>query len=254
MTANFHTHTPRCKHAKGSEREYIEQAIAKGFKVLGFSDHVPQPYPADYVSGIRMGMDELPNYTETLTALREEYKDKIQILIGYEVEYTKKYFPQLIKKLQEYPLDYIIQGQHFVPDEITGFYAGSPTDDETQLRDYVDLTIEGMSTGFFSYLAHPDLINFTGSDNIYIKHMTRLITASIDLKIPLEVNFLGFADHRCYPCDRFFSLASSLGAYFILGCDAHTPPQIRTITDIPGLQDFIVRNNIVYNQNLKLVL
>ena len=25
--ANYHTHTPRCGHAHGSEREYVEEAI-----------------------------------------------------------------------------------------------------------------------------------------------------------------------------------------------------------------------------------
>ena len=28
MIANYHTHTWRCKHAVGTEREYVEQAIA----------------------------------------------------------------------------------------------------------------------------------------------------------------------------------------------------------------------------------
>ena len=41
MLANYHTHTARCHHASGSEREYIEAAIAGGMKILGFSDHAP---------------------------------------------------------------------------------------------------------------------------------------------------------------------------------------------------------------------
>ena len=68
ITANFHTHTPRCHHAKGSEREYIEQAIANGFTTLGFSDHVPQPFKNSYVSTIRMAMEELDDYVGTLRA------------------------------------------------------------------------------------------------------------------------------------------------------------------------------------------
>ena len=42
MNANYHTHTVRCHHAIGSEREYIEKAISRGFKKLGFSDHTDQ--------------------------------------------------------------------------------------------------------------------------------------------------------------------------------------------------------------------
>ena len=125
ILANYHTHTTRCNHAMGTEREYIETAISEGFKILGFSDHTPQPYPAGYWSGIRMDMSELYDYTDTLVKLRDEYRDEIKILIGYEVEYTRKYFEPLLRELEKYPLDYIIQGQHYIEDEIDGFYAAN---------------------------------------------------------------------------------------------------------------------------------
>lgn len=44
MIANYHTHTWRCGHAFGDEREYVENAIVGGLKILGFSDHTPMPY------------------------------------------------------------------------------------------------------------------------------------------------------------------------------------------------------------------
>ena len=108
MLANYHTHTTRCNHATGTEREYIETAISNGFKILGFSDHVPQPYPSDYYSHIRMTMEETEGYVDTLVKLRDEYKDDIHIVIGYEVEYTHKYFHKLLEHIRQYPLDYII--------------------------------------------------------------------------------------------------------------------------------------------------
>ena len=64
--ANYHTHTTRCKHAWGTEREYIEHAIQAGFEVLGFSDHAPYLWETDYVSRIRMDKSELENYVTTL--------------------------------------------------------------------------------------------------------------------------------------------------------------------------------------------
>ena len=250
ILANYHTHTTRCKHAFGTEKEYIEQAIDQGFKILGFSDHVPQPYPDGFVSGIRMDMSQLPDYTNTLVKLKEEYKDSIQILIGYEVEYSRNYFDPLLKEIRKYPLDYIIQGQHFVMDEVEGFYVGSKTDDENKLKAYVDFTIEGMKTGLFSYLAHPDLINYTGDDKTYKHHMQRLVEASIDLDIPLEINVYGFVDKRNYPCDRFFDMASKMGASFVIGCDAHKPEIVGQPEVFPGLCDFLDRNNIKYGDNI----
>lgn len=41
LLANFHTHTFRCHHAVGQDREYVEKAIEQGIKTLGFSDHSP---------------------------------------------------------------------------------------------------------------------------------------------------------------------------------------------------------------------
>ena len=41
MIANYHTHTARCLHAAGAEREYVERALQGGCRVLGFSDHTP---------------------------------------------------------------------------------------------------------------------------------------------------------------------------------------------------------------------
>ena len=34
MIANYHTHTKRCKHATGEDREYVEAAIETGLKIL----------------------------------------------------------------------------------------------------------------------------------------------------------------------------------------------------------------------------
>lgn len=250
ISANYHTHTVRCKHAVGEEREYIEAAISEGFKILGFSDHTPQPYPEGFVSGIRMDMTQLKDYTDTLVKLRDEYKDQIQILIGYEVEYTRKYFEPLLEELKKYPLDFIIQGQHYVEDEVEGFYVGSETDSEEKLKAYVDFTIEGMKTGLFTYLAHPDLINFTGADDIYYRHMKRLVEAAIDLNIPLEINIYGFVDRRWYPCDRFFKIAAGYNPRFVIGCDAHTPKIVRQPEHIEGFSEFLERNGITYGDNI----
>ncbi len=146
-------------------------------------------------------------------------------------------------------MDYLIQGQHFVPDEITGFYAGDMTDSEDYLKAYVDITIEGMETGYFSYLAHPDLIYYTGTDSVYQKHMRRIVEASMDLSIPLEVNMSGFVGGRWYPHEKFFSMASEMGASIVIGCDAHNPKIIAQPEDVPHFADFLNKCNIRVGDN-----
>ncbi|MCR5640477.1 MAG: histidinol-phosphatase [Lachnospiraceae bacterium] len=252
MYANYHTHTPLCQHAVGDEKEYIEAAIKNKFSVLGFSDHVPQPYPDGIVSGIRMRVDQLDDYVSTLEKLRKEYQFDIDIKIGFETEYTPHYHEKLMQILSDYPIDYLIQGQHFVDDEFDGFYSGAPTTSEDDLKAYVDLTIQGMETGVFSYLAHPDLINYQGPSDIYRKHMRRICRKANELQLPLEVNMLGFQTGRHYPCDTFFQLAVSEGCRFILGCDAHDPRQVIQPEMVPGFLDFLSYNKIIYSQDLTL--
>ena len=72
MTANYHTHTKRCRHASGTEREYIETAVSRGLTTLGFSDHTPQIFPNGFVSNFRMAPEETAEYFRTLRELREE--------------------------------------------------------------------------------------------------------------------------------------------------------------------------------------
>ncbi len=97
MLANYHTHTSRCKHAWGEDREYVEKAICNGMKVLGFSDHCPWVYPDDYESRTRMNASELDNYFDSLISLRDEYKKDITIYIGFESEYI----PELMEEQEK---------------------------------------------------------------------------------------------------------------------------------------------------------
>ena len=88
MKANYHSHTYRCHHASGSQREYVENAIRAGYRIWGFSDHTPQLYNNGYVSPIRMLPGELEDYVKETLDLKKEYKDDIEIKLGLEVEYT----------------------------------------------------------------------------------------------------------------------------------------------------------------------
>ena len=72
MIANYHTHTWRCRHADGTEREYVERAIEGGLKILGFSDHSPYPFPDGYDSGMRMRLDQVEGYVDTVLALNKK--------------------------------------------------------------------------------------------------------------------------------------------------------------------------------------
>ncbi|MBQ7371409.1 MAG: PHP domain-containing protein, partial [Blautia sp.] len=114
MIANYHTHTWRCKHASGTEREYVENAIAGGLKILGFSDHTPYPFPEGTDIRTRMELNQMDDYVDTVLALKKEYQKDIEIHLGLEVEYFPVYFEKLLDFLSDYPVEYFILGQHFL--------------------------------------------------------------------------------------------------------------------------------------------
>ena len=171
LMANYHTHTWRCNHAVGTEEEYVQAAIQRGLKTLGFADHSPYCFTGDYYSGFRMKREQLPDYAAVIRGLRDQYRDKLDIHLGVEMEYYPAYFADTIAMLRDNGVEYLILGQHFPGNEIGEQPASTPTEDEDRLSRYCHQVMEGMNTGLFTYLAHPDMFRFVGDPAIYQKHV-----------------------------------------------------------------------------------
>lgn len=226
MTENYHTHTVRCKHAVGTEREYIENAISRGIRVLGFADHAPQLFEGDYVSAMRMKPEELDGYVSTLRALREEYRGKIDIRIGLEMEYYPAIFERTLKWVRESGVEYLIHGQHHLDMDSDKGHVFSPNDDEERLARFVEQCLTALRTGVFSYAAHPDAYRFSGDEAVYRRYMEHYCRETKALGIPLEINLLGVGTNRHYPTERFFRIAAEIGCPVVLGMDAHSPAAV----------------------------
>lgn len=222
MTANYHTHSYHCGHASGEPREYVETAIKNGLEVLGFSDHVPYPFPSGHVSGFRIPLSETEHYVAEIRELQEEFKGQIEILIGYETEYYPQLFDGMMSHIEKFGYDYLILGQHFLKNEFDGVYSGASCD-ENALKQYIDQVIAAIKTGKFLYVAHPDMINYRSDSKILKREFTRLCETAIKYDTPLEFNLLGFMENRHYPCKEFAETLAETGVKTIIGCDAHNP-------------------------------
>ena len=226
MIASYHNHTWRCHHADGTEREYVENAIAAGIKILGFSDHTPQVYPDGFVCPVKMEPNDLEGYVDTILDLKREYEKDIEIHLGLEVEYFPRHFEALLRLCEDYPIEYFLLGQHSTHNEYDGVYSGRETWDEAVLKAYCDQVIAGLQTGRFLYVAHPDLIHYVGEEQIYDRHMRRMCREMKARGIPGEINFLGLLDDRNYPDPRFWRIAGEEGLSAVLGIDAHRTDRI----------------------------
>ena len=90
---DWHTHSALCHHAVGTLEDYVKAAIKNGLDMIGFSDH----FPYEFYTGIEnvpykeyaMTMEEIQFYLFRSNELREKYSDKIEIKIGFEVEFIE---------------------------------------------------------------------------------------------------------------------------------------------------------------------
>jgi len=251
MLANYHTHTFRCNHAVGEDREYVERAIERGLKVLGFSDHVPMAFPDGHESIFRIPLRLLEDYVTGVLALKEEYKRDIHIRLGFEAEYYPDLFEGMLRLLEPYPVEYMLLGQHFNDSREAVYNPSMPMSREA-LKTYVDRVIEGMETGRFTYVAHPDLFCFAGRPAVYEAEMTRLCERAKTLDMPLEINILGMRNGRCYPCDAFWPIAKRLDCRVVLGCDAHDPNDVAQPGQVQRALSYAARFGLTPAQEVAL--
>lgn len=224
MDYNYHTHTYLCGHATGEVEDYIKTAIKNGIKYMGFSEHFPIRFENGVQSGYRLRLEDTELYFSTVKALREKYRDEIDIKVGFEMEYYPTLFEEMLKNAKNYGGEYLLMGQHFTrPEYLQGTrYVVHPEDTAKGLKEYVSTVVEGINRGVFTYVAHPDIINFVGDNGLYRTEFLKICEASKSHNTPLEINFLGIRDHRKYPDMRFIELLGETKAPVTFGFDSHS--------------------------------
>lgn len=224
---NYHTHTPLCKHASGTIDEYVQAAIDAHFSLLGFSDHTPWHYDSGYVPTMRMLDSQLPLYVAGVREAQQKYKDKITIKLGLEAEYFPNHIEWLKQQVIDYDMDYLIFGCHFYPSDEAG-YSFFYDSGEDAVKAYVQAYKEGVESGLFSYVAHPDVFmrGYKKIDDLSIAAFKQICDIAIQHDIPLEYNLNGKAFDmakgiQTYPNDVFWEIAGQYKVKALVGFDAH---------------------------------
>jgi len=231
MKVNLHTHTYRCNHAHGTDEEFVLAAIDAGYTKLGFSDHNPFPYDNGYYNKQKMLPDMLDSYIADIRLLQEKYKDQIEILVGLECDSATRFFPYLQEISGK--LDYMILGGH--GDWSIGELYSGRLDKKWQLHKYFATTVEGMETGMFLYLAHPDLMlgSYREFDDTAQWLSRELCREANRLGLPLEYNMYGLQKTAKpgtlgYPYTPFWEIAAEENVQAVIGVDAHRPENFKT--------------------------
>ncbi|PWU20773.1 MAG: histidinol phosphate phosphatase [Verrucomicrobia bacterium] len=111
LPADYHMHTPLCRHAVGEPKELAAQALKVGLSEIGFSDH--SPMPRDDFDEWRMRADQLGEYVAKVEAARRAHP-ALRIKLGLEVDYLPGYEDWIRDLASRYEWDYFIGSVHYV--------------------------------------------------------------------------------------------------------------------------------------------
>jgi histidinol-phosphatase (PHP family) len=227
MKVDLHNHTVLCNHATGSVNEYVEAAIAQGTEYFGFSDHAPMEYDYEY----RMSFTQMETYEQWIREAHERYKEKITVLLGYEVDFLPGYMDDRVLKR---PCDYLIGSVHFIdewgfdnPDYIHK-YEGADMD--AIYTRYFEL-IEAMArSGKFDIAGHLDLLKvfkfFPKTDiRILAKNALKAIKEA-NMAIEINVSGLRKPVAEAYPSPLLLESIAQLEIPITFSSDAHRPDQV----------------------------
>ena len=229
MRIDIHNHTILCNHATGSTEEYIKKAIDLKIDVFGFSEHAPMNFDEKY----RLQLKDKEFYENDVLFLKEKYKQDIEILLGYEVDYLKGDYilPEVIKS----NVDYLIGSVHFINDgwgfdnpEFIGQYKDKNIDNIWE--DYFEAITNMAKYGQFDIVGHLDLIKvFKFLPTKDIKSIA--INALKEIKkanMVIEINSAGYRKPIAeqYPSKELLELCYELNIPITFSSDAHSVDQV----------------------------
>lgn len=210
ILADYHTHT-KYSHGKGTIEENVLEAISKGIKTIGISDHGYK----HLAYGIKL--NDIYKMKEEIDKLNEKYSN-IEILLGMECNILDSYGNIDINDKIIENCDYIMAGYHF---------ASTPTSLKSTLnhcnnymiknkkaKDYnTKAIINAMKNNDIFIITHPG-----DKGDVYIEEIAKVAK---NTNTRLEIN----SSHGFLNSNQLVKI-KSIGNKFIIGSDAHVPQNV----------------------------
>ncbi len=227
MIADLHNHTYRCGHAEGSAEEYILKAVELGIDIFGFSDHAPMDFDPEY----RMDFSEMEAYESEIRSLARRYSDKIDIRLGYEVDWLPGHMDERVLNAD---VDYLIGSVHFLDTwgfdnpEFIGEYARRDADEIWE--SYFSAIKEMAASGLFDIVGHLDLIKIF--EYYPKKPIESYAGEALDeiaaYSMAIEINSAGLRKpvKEQYPSSSLLKMAFERDIPITFASDAHKPEDV----------------------------
>lgn len=232
LPADYHMHTPLCRHATGEPTEYAARAVALGLSEIGFTDH--SPMRRDDFDNWRMRAGQLDEYVEKVRQAQRDYP-QLAIRIGLEVDYIPGHEEWIRELAGRQAWDYFIGSVHYVSDSWA-------VDDPTRLsawkeRDayevwsiYFERLTMAAESKLFEIIGHADLPKKFGfiPQRDCTPLLERFLDAAVQSGVAIELNTAGWRKEcrEIYPSPGILRLAASKGVLITFGSDAHAPEEV----------------------------
>jgi histidinol-phosphatase (PHP family) len=230
--ADYHMHTPACRHATGEPAEYAARAVKLGFTEIGFSDH--SPMRQDDFDNWRMRLDQLDEYVGKVRQTQKDFPGLV-IKLALEVDYLPGHEGWIRELAARHPWDYFIGSVHYVSDS---WAVDNPEHlGKWKERDalevwsiYFDRLGAAAESGLFEIIGHADLpkkFNIRPSQDCTPLY-ERFVERAAQSNVAMELNTAGLRKdcREIYPGRALVELAKRKGVPITFGSDAHAPGEV----------------------------
>ena len=238
MKIDNHMHTALCGHATGTLKEYVDAAHSQNIELITFTCHVPlEPDRLFGGRGIRMTLKQLPDYRERVENARQ-YGEKlgVKVLCGIEGEIFPhpEAMASMKKTIEEQQFDFVLGSLHH---QLNGYRDWLDEmeliDDGDVIRTYFKGLINGVRSGVYDSIAHPDVIRIYGTvepfpAEAYQAEIEEFLDVLKEEDHCMEVNTSGLIKgvYEVHPAPVVLDWAAARGIKLTMGSDAHAPSQV----------------------------
>jgi histidinol-phosphatase (PHP family) len=232
LPADYHMHTPLCRHAVGEPVEYAAHAVKMGLTEIGFSDH--NPMIRDDFDNWHMYQNELDIYVEKVRKAQREFP-QLSIKLALEMDYLPGHEEWIRTLAARHPWDYFIGSVHYVSDT---WDLDNPTKlSEWQKRDpfdvwsiYFERLTMAANSGLFEIIGHADLAKkfcfYPKEDCTPL--FEKFLNTCAQKEVAIEINTAGLRKDckELYPSQQILNMAADKGVMLTFGSDAHAPGEV----------------------------
>ena len=232
LPADYHMHTPLCRHAVGEPVDYARHALAVGLTEIGFSDH--SPMPRDDFDNWRMRDDQLDDYVAKVRLAQTEFP-QLTIRLALEVDYLPGHENWIRELAARHPWDYFIGSVHYVSDS---WDIDNPAKlSEWNKRDafevwqiYFERLTQAAESKLFEIIGHADLpkkFSHRPTRDCTPLYET-FLSAAAKAGCAIELNTAGLRKDckEIYPSRPILELAFQKNVPITFGSDAHAPEEV----------------------------